>query len=153
MILTPHILIGAAIGAKIGNFYLVVLFSLAAHYLTEIIPHQEYDINSLKKRMININKNFLIDLTKVLFDFLVGASLALYLSFNQPYLNYVIVGILSATLPDFLLFLYWQYDSKILSVLKQFHQAPHFKNKNTLFWQGILTQVIISLVAILILTS
>ena len=149
MILTPHILIGAAIGAKIGNFYLVALLSLTAHYLMESIPHSEYNINSLKNKFIN--KEFYLSLTKVFFDFLLGFSLGFCLSFNSPHFNYVIIGMLFAVIPDFLLFLYWQYDSKILSVLRQFHQALHFKNKNTLFWQGILTQVIISLVAILIL--
>lgn len=152
MILTPHILIGAAIGSKIANLWLVALFSLAAHFLLEIIPHKEYNINALKNRLVN--KEFYLGLTKVSFDFLLGFSLGLYLSFNSPYFNYVIIGMIFAIVPDFLLFLYWQYNTSVLTVVSQLHRAFHSKNnKNTPLWQGILFQVIVSAIALLILIS
>jgi len=42
MILLPHMLIGAALGAKVHNFWIIFFGSLLLHLATDTLPHWDY---------------------------------------------------------------------------------------------------------------
>ena len=53
LILTPHILVGAAIASQISNPVLGIIFAFFSHYVIDAIPHAEYSINNVTRRQIN----------------------------------------------------------------------------------------------------
>jgi len=63
MLLTPHILVGALIGFKIQNPWLVFILAIISHFALDAIPHREYDIKALKKK--KIDKQFVIEFFQV----------------------------------------------------------------------------------------
>jgi hypothetical protein len=146
MVLTVHILIGAAVAEKTGNPILGLLFAFLSHYLMDAIPHQEYSIRGIEEgRWKNSSKNFL----KIFLDILIGFFLITIFSKNY-FLAFL--GGFSAILPDILTFLYFIFPKiKPLHLLSKFHKKTHwFKNykiKIPLFW-GIFTQVLILFLAI-----
>ena len=42
MIITPHLLVGAAIGAKTHNLGLIIILGLLSHLILDKIPHWDY---------------------------------------------------------------------------------------------------------------
>lgn len=81
MILTAHLLFGAAIASKIQNPFLAAVFAFLGHYLLDLIPHVEYDIKSiLNKRW----KKSLPAILKVAVDFFSGILIIFIFSDNQP---------------------------------------------------------------------
>ncbi len=149
MILTPHLLIGAAIGSRLPSYGGVFALSIILHYLLDALPHREYQIENLKN---GLNKKFVIDGLKVAVDFFFGLGLVIWLTHNRPDFSFVMTGALSAALPDFLIFLFWRFDGKLLRALDRFHHQVHRpKNKKTPLWLGILTQITAGLIALFIL--
>ncbi len=110
MVLTPHILIGAAIGAKIRNPFLISALGILSHLILDKIPHWDYHNKGISDFHESKNaKNLIIDLIKIGCDGLIGISLSflfLYQSgviFQAEKLIDVGLGIIMATLPDFFL--------------------------------------------------
>ena len=69
MILTPHILAGAAIGANSSNFLTAFIFGLASHFVLDALPHWDYidkiDI-SRPSHLIKIGLDFILGIIIVL---------------------------------------------------------------------------------------
>lgn len=124
------------------------MLSIFAHYLMDTIPHREYDISSLKKKL---SKKSIPDLTQITIDFLIGVILSFWFTWNTVPLAAIIAGIIGSVLPDFLTFIYWQTKTPFLKAITDFHRDTiHPKNnKNTPLIWGLGTQVI---AAIIILT-
>ncbi len=138
MVLSVHILTGAAIAVKTQNPILGLLFAFFSHYLIDIIPHQEYSIQNIKDRRW---KNSFGEFSKVFLDILIG--LLIVLIFTKDYFLAILGGFL-AILPDAL---------TLLDFLHQNHDKIHwFKNnkKISLFWE-ILSQIIVAGISIIIL--
>ena len=72
MILTTHILSGAALGANIQNPYLVATSAVALHFALDTLPHGDY----LNK------KSRLGEFWKVAVDFAVGFGLVFAIIFS-----------------------------------------------------------------------
>lgn len=149
MILTPHMLIGAAIGSRLPGYGSIFALSIILHYLLDALPHREYQIENLKN---GLNKKFLIDGLKVALDFFFALGLIVWLTYDRTNFSYILTGCLSAALPDLLIFLFWRFDGKFLKALDEFHHQIHRpKNKKTPWWLGVSTQIIAGLVAVFIL--
>lgn len=149
MILTPHMLTGAAVGSQVPSIGAVFLLSVILHYLMDGLPHREYQIESLKD---GFNKQFVIDALKVAADFFFALGVIFLIAHASPNLKYVLVGALAAALPDFLLFLLWQFNGKFLKAIDELHHHIHPpRNKKTPLWKGVATQVLFSAVALFIL--
>src|SRR4030042_5884789 len=124
MLLPPHILFGAAIGSKIASPAAVFSLCFITHYLLDALPHYEYDISGLKGKSA---KKIIIDLLQVGVDFSIGISLALFLVWNSPMRTTAILGMLSALVPDMLLFLHYRHPkSKFLNIFAAPHHAVHY---------------------------
>ena len=170
MILTCHLLAGAAIAAGIPNFALGLLLAFLSHYFLDLIPHREYSVgNIFEKRWRKSRFDFL----KAFLDFSLGVLLIFILSKNFiP----ALLGGLSALLPDGLVLLYLIFEEtgpqpfptseqesrlffsikkrgfNLLKQLREVHLRVHFwKNKRIpLFWK-IQSQVLVIVLAIIFL--
>ncbi|OIO47335.1 MAG: hypothetical protein AUJ32_03295 [Parcubacteria group bacterium CG1_02_40_82] len=143
MLLTPHILLGAAIGSKISSPSLVFALSFASHYFLDALPHYEYDISGLKKK--KAEKKLLFEFLKLTADFCFGAGLALLLVWNSPFRTGAILGMLSSLVPDALLFLSWRHpNSKFLKFFALPHRACHFLKNLSPAWLDLSTEVVVA---------
>lgn len=148
MILTAHLLTGAALATKIKIVPLAFILAFLSHYFLDFLPHKEYSIKNIFER--RWRKSF-FDFLKVTLDISFGILLVFILAKN---LSLALAGGFLAILVDgfTLLFLIFP-KSKILEKHYSFHiEKIHFfkKKKISLFWE-IFSQVIIIFIAIFLL--
>jgi hypothetical protein len=147
MILLVHLLLGSLIGEKINNPILAIVLAFLGHYLLDLFPHVEYDIENIK------NKNWkksLPDILRVILDFSCGILLIFLFSNNHPI---VYVCAFFAILPDGLSLLGSVTKDKILENHSYIHQKKiHFlhNKKISKFWR-ISSQVIVAVLCIFFL--
>ncbi|OGI26622.1 MAG: hypothetical protein A2359_03755 [Candidatus Moranbacteria bacterium RIFOXYB1_FULL_43_19] len=121
MILTTHILSGAALGANIPNPYAVAGLSIVLHFLQDTLPHGDY----LNK------KSRLREFWKVAVDLAIGLSLVTAIVFyknwlsDEVFLTNISTGIFFSLFPDFTTFLYRYLNMKFLRPIKDFHEGLH----------------------------
>lgn len=153
MILTPHILAGAAIGSQINDPFLVALVAFVSHFVLDFIPHpEEYNIDNLKIK--RINKYFIKDLAKVFVDFVAGFLIVFYFSRDSYNFSNILIGAFFGALPDGLQFLSFQFNFKFLQILQKFHIRIHFfKDRSVPQIIKFSSQIVITLLALLILSS
>lgn len=159
MILTLHLLFGTAIASQFKNPFLAIILAFLGHYFLDIIPHNEYPIENIKKKQW---RKVLPDISMVSADFLLGIFLILIFSNNQPI---VYVCAFFAILSDGIDLLGLFYSNKILKAHRDFHHEKiHFlsnrkleetksqyKIKISFFWR-ILTQIIIIILSVFLMT-
>jgi hypothetical protein len=146
MILTVHLLTGAALASKIQPTPLALLLALASHYFLDFLPHWDYDVENLKaKKWSRVGPALL----KISLDLLFGLLIILILAKN-PIL--ALTGGFLAVLPDGLVLLNIIFPNSFLNFLGNLHRKIHFfKYKNIpLFW-GILSYFAIFLLSALLL--
>lgn len=148
MILTPHLLAGAAVAAKISNPILGLFLAFLSHYFLDLLPQREYPIKNIKKRCWN--KSF-FDFSKVFLDISFGVLLILFFSTNNPL---IFIAAFLAILPDgsTLIFLIFP-KNKILAIHQSFHQKINQLGENKkipVFWK-IFCQILVVLMAIFFL--
>lgn len=144
MILTAHLLTGAALVSEIQTVPLALVLAFLSHYFLDSIPHQEYSIdNIINKRW----KKTFFDFTKVFLDISFGVLLICIFR-ESPLL---LLGAFLAILPDGFSLLYL-IRPKNLEFHQSFHQKLHFSEtkKIPLFWK-IFSQLIVCILAILFL--
>jgi len=125
MILTTHILSGAALGASVKNPYAVAGLAIILHFLLDTLPHGDY----LNK------KSRLREFWKVAVDLAIGFSLvAAAVLIREGIFNNIqniLVGIFFSLFPDGTTFLYIWVKIKFLKPLKTFHENLHcYKNRD-----------------------
>ncbi len=147
MLLAVHMLVGAAIGYKIHNYWLVFILSFLSHFVLDAIPHREYKIDSLIEK--RVNRKSIFDLFQVFLDFTIGLAIILLFVEKSPYLTYALLGMFAAMIPDGINFLHWQTNAPWLKKITDFHRFTiHREEKTPLFW-GITSQLIVSIIAII----
>lgn len=147
MILLVHLLFGAAIGSTINNIPLAILLAFLSHYLLDIPPHVEYNIENIEKKQWKLA---IPQFVRVLLDFCFGILLILIFSNNQPI---IYVCAIFAAIPDGLSVLNLIFKNKILRAHSDFHQGKiHFLKykKISSFWR-ISSQIIAIIIAITLL--
>ncbi|MFC1629620.1 hypothetical protein ACFL11_00100 [Patescibacteria group bacterium] len=150
MILTAHILTGAAIVTKTQNPFLGLLFAFLSHYLLDFLPHNDYSekLKNIKER--RWKKSF-FDFSLVILDFSFGVLLVFLFSKN---LFLSLVGGFFAVLPDtFSLLHFLFHKNKLLNkyYIFQKEKLHYFNNKKvSVFWQT-LVQASVILISIFFL--
>lgn len=147
MVLTPHLLVGAAIVSKIKFLPLALLLAFLSHYLLDFLPHWEPNLeDSVGYIKRGKWKKAFPGALKVLSDFFLGLLIIFIFSKNLPL---AMAGGFLGILPDGFMFLSLISPNKLLKLHDRFDQRIHFpKNKKIpLFW-GIFTQVLVIVVAI-----
>jgi hypothetical protein len=150
MILTTHELVGAAIGAKIHNPWLIVIFSLAMHFVLDTFRHGEY---------LDRKSKIKDTLWKVALDLSAGFIIVLlYIFLKNPdstTIWHMLLGIFISIFPDSLTFLYWQLGVKFLKKPFEFHAwlhaYPQGVPERTWNLRNAANDIVISLLAIIIL--
>ena len=150
MILTSHVLAGAAAGKAVGNPWAAVLLGILLHYILDAIPH--VDAGLLAK-----NKKLKYAIASI--DVIISFALLLYaFNFKQQFNNGAILfGGIGAIIPDALDNL--PYFSDRLHKISFFNKIYLFHEKIQYFSKkervniplGITTQIIIILMSIYIL--
>jgi len=109
MIFTPHIVVGAVIGAKTHNLGLIIIFGLLSHFILDMIPHWDYHNEGIiNYRKIKDFRALILTLLKITLDGLIGLLIVFIMiklkgSINTKYLFFILVGIFVSVLPDVLL--------------------------------------------------
>ncbi len=148
MIITPHLLAGAAIGSQTDNYWLAAVLALISHFILDVIPHAEYDIPALKRKIKGRRKLF-FDLAKIGVDFSLGFLMIIFLTKNYTDVSYILTGMFFGILPDIFSFLGFVFNSRFLKTLYKYHNALHiFRNKHVPKWIKYASQIAVVLAAI-----
>ncbi len=162
MVITPHILVGAAIGSKIKKIGWIIILGLLSHLVLDMIPHWDYGNSALKKFTKTKSYKILFKFFgKLAIDGFIGGSIIFTVVwqkniFSPDDLLFILIGIMAGFFPDFLLGTIKLLAGKMPKFSKAYssfnekylHCQIHIKKPTLL---GVGTQVIISLIAILIL--
>ena len=147
MILSAHLLLGAAVASKITYAPLAIILALLSHYFLDLIPHIEYSINNIKEKQWHKSAP---DISRVFLDFLFGMLLVLMFSNNQPI---IYIGAIIALIPDSLTIISSIFPNKILSAHDKIHtEKIHFLKykKIPTFWR-IFSQVFVIIISVILL--
>src|SRR3989338_8701419 len=140
MILTSHLLAGAAIASKISNPFLALPLALLSHYFLDSLPQEEYTITNIHGR--RWNKTF-PDFLKVFLDIFLGASLIIFFSHNSPV---IYIAAFLAIVPDGITLLNRIFpENKLFNQHQKFHRAVNSifdsKTKKIPFFLGVISQI------------
>lgn len=144
MVLSPHLIAGAALGAKFQNPYLMPMVAIALHHLMDRLPHYDYKIMPFSaSSTIKISLDILAGILTIAF---------IYLFFNPAAdLTSIINGVFFSALPDGILLLSLIFPkNNLLQKYQKFHGLFHYDPIKTHKFRlsGIYVQVIISVIAI-----
>ena len=151
MILTPHLLLGAAIASRISNPFLALPLAFLSHFLLDVLPHDDYSIENIKEK--HWDKAF-FDFLKVFGDIAFG-FLLLYLFSGKEAI--IFAGALAAIVPDGITLVSIIFPKNKLAAL---HQKAHMAvntigdselNKKIPLWKATLSQIVAATTAIFIL--
>ena len=155
MLITPHVAIGCAIGAKIDNHYLVALLSFASHYLLDMLPHYDSGV-----RHGNPQGKITFDLwdwVLVIGDILLALAMMWYFYEINQDIN-IIIGGMTTFMVDFLdkiFFVSWKNGKlslvkdryiPVISEMNRFHKKVHYKLSLNKWYWGVVIQLIVLIV-------
>lgn len=141
MILSVHLLAGAAIGSRIKNYWAIFICSVALHFLLDLLPHWEYLTEA--QTMDSSGLGFSLIVIKALIDLAAGLFLVYWFYHNSPRFAPVLLGAFFAVLPDGLVFgqllslFLFQSAPWLLQKFYAFHLLLHFQERPGLFFWGI----------------
>jgi hypothetical protein len=123
MILTTHALTGAVIGKNIENPWLIIILSIAVHFIIDSFRHGEY-VEVFSKNTSIKNSGW-----KVILDLSAGIALiCAIIAIQRPAritINNIILGVFFSLLPDFITFIFWKFRWKFLEKYYTFHSWVH----------------------------
>jgi len=157
MILSTHILAGAAIGSEFNDLGLIFILALSSHYVLDAFPHLEiYFLNSAPEELKNLrNKKVIKNIIKAGVDFWLGMGLVIVFGIlAKADLLPLLIGGAVATAPDALQLLYYRAEKQkgAIKVAQAIHKWAHFdKNKYRSKAVRLTTTLAVSLIAALIL--
>ena len=163
MINTPHILVGAVIGANIKHLGWIIILGLIGHFVLDKIPHWIYGRKALEGFSQNKSyKVLFVFFLQLTIDILIGLGIVFLIIWQKnmikpEYLIYISVGILASILPDILMGfikLFGIESKKLSKIYIHFHEKTCHSRKRHTKKPGLLgfgTQVLVSAIAILIL--
>lgn len=151
MILTCHLLVGAAIASKISNPILALPLAFLSHYFLDLIPHKDYSIAFIKQKRWG---NSFFDFFKVFSDIILGFSLLYAFSDGN---QLIFVAAFLALIPDGLTMLNIIFSqNRLLASHQRIHMAANSvgdagANKKIPTLLGITGQITVAAIAIFFL--
>ena len=140
-----HFLLGAFIIQEL-NIYLAVFLIIVFHFVIDFIPHQDYSIYNLRRR---IWKKAVIDIFKVSIDVLLGIFIVISFADNIPL---ALLGGFISIMPDVLdLGHYMFLKNKLLRAIYYFHNnIVHCLDKKTPSYIKIFNTALFIVVSVLL---
>lgn len=163
MVFTPHIIIGAAIGAKTQDLGLIVVLALLIHFIMDKLPHWDYDLPAVFRefRKNKKIKPLLSDFVKMAIDITIGLLIVFFIIWyknflNFDYLPFILFGISISLLPDIILGFASLVPGKTARRIDKIGKFFHYKLKNKqkegkITFLGLLTEILTIVIAIIIL--
>lgn len=148
MVEIPHVLVGAAIAAKVGNPALALPLAFASHFVLDLIPHKNPSIYTPLKGGGSLSKR----LKQIIFADS-AIALAIGLIIGATYLPdtgraiIIILGAFFAVLPDVLEIPYYFFKLRH-PLMVGYVEFSHSYQGSAPLIPGTLTQVIISAAAL-----
>lgn len=162
MILTPHIIVGATIGAKTQNLGLIVILGLITHLIMDKIPHYDYDLPAVFRefRKNKKIKPLLSDFVKMAIDITIGVSIVFIIIWYKNlidfnYLPFILFGIFISLLPDIILGLAFLIPGKTARKINRVGYFFHFEHKQKegkITFLGLTTTILITIVSAFLLS-
>ena len=141
MLLTPHALVGASIGASTENIPLIIILGIASHYFLDAIPHFDWGTWHNYEPNFKLEKK---DYTLLSVDVIVLMILLFWIWTKWSYNIYIGVGIFSAVLIDLIDNVpFWKHNlrkTSIGKIIHNIHTKVHFYIKPKYWFWGVLTQ-------------
>jgi len=140
---TPHVIVAAAIAAKVGRPELALPLALASHFILDMIPHWNPHINQEMDKTGSVSKKstiiIAIDSTIALFS---GSFIAYQALPNYQLTLTILAACLLGVLPDLAEapYFFLKMKSKIMGRWIKSHR--NIQSEASVFW-GILTQIMI----------
>ncbi len=159
MILTPHAIVGAAVANLVPNEpVLGFVFAFLSHYVLDMIPHKDYDINSFMDKktrtVVSIFKSSAAALKLIFIIFeAIGALILCFLIFvrDEKSAAITLIGIIGAWLPDFFQLLYYSFKKQPFIFFQRLHdKIGHDIEDKKYIWLGISIQVFISIFVLVV---
>lgn len=175
MLITTHVVVGAAIGFYSGNVFAGFLIGWLSHYLLDALPHFDrgsihlkktgpvylnsfFGVFKEKKQKISGGKLSAKEWAIIIPDIAATILIIGFLFWFFPLENFILIfaGAAGAVSPDVLsaIFFFWPKAGQKLPTFYQYQKLHHFfhwtVNQNNAIW-GILIQIFILLGAIVLL--
>lgn len=163
MIYTPHILVGAVIGAKTHNLGLIIILGIVSHILLDKITHWGYIVGPYIKnfRETKSLKSILPLIINAVIDCLIGLLIVLVVIYQKNLLHYnelkfIILGIIFSFLPDIVLTIIYLFSSPSLFKKysdfnkKYLHIATNNEKEGKITFLGLFTQIIVVICALIL---
>ena len=144
MILTPHILIGAAIGAHSPNGLTAFVLGIGSHYLLDSIAHWDY-IDTLSDIRKPRNRK------KIFYDSLVSALVLILLIYFKSSIILILIGAFAAVLPDGIELINFIFNISFLKPISNLHLNKIHNKKILTFKEGWIGLIIVCFLAIIAL--
>jgi hypothetical protein len=161
MIISPHLIVGATIGAKTHNLGLIIILGLLSHFIMDKIPHWDYPVlkNARLFKETKKIKYLFIFFSQIAIDWTIGLLIMFFCLFYKNLLNinsliFVSLGIFISTLPDIILGICFLSEEKAFSKkFIKFHGFFHFKEESEkegkITFLGLLTQIVVIIGALI----
>ncbi|MBI4057799.1 hypothetical protein HY405_00570 [Candidatus Microgenomates bacterium] len=148
MVEVPHVLVGAAIAAKVGNPALALPLALASHFVLDLVPHWNPSIyTQLNKEGRVAPQTMRLILADSVLAVVVGVTIALLFLPDVGRALIVLVGSFLGVLPDVLEIPYYFWNIKH-PLMVRYVEFNHSLQTNAPFVPGIATQIVVSLAAV-----
>jgi len=137
-----HAAAGAIIAYKIGSPVLALPLAFGSHFLVDLLPHWNFNLDEEKQKNGKIPPKIMIFMVFDSFlGLILGVSVAAKALPNQLKALTVLIGAFLAVLPDLLEapFYFWNVQNKFINQLLKF-QKNH--QENIACWPGLAIQVL-----------
>lgn len=123
MVLATHALAGAVIGKNIRNPWIVIVLSLAFHYVFDFVKHGEY------AETMDSKTAFKNTWWKIAVDLSIGLATVLLIihfeNLDAATIRNIFIGMFFSMFPDLLTLIYWKTHWKFFEKLYKFHSWCH----------------------------
>ena len=137
MILTTHVIAGAAIGSLLpAHPVAAFVLGVGSHYVLDSIPHWDYPLYSIlvnkgESSALTMRRALVRDFFDISLDFAAAliVSLVFFYNPNPSALVAICAGVIGGVLPDFLQFVYMLAPNSPIKYLQQFHRWIHTSHR------------------------
>ncbi len=142
MLETPHVVVGAAIAAKIGNPFLAIPLAFGSHFILDKVPHWNPHLNTEIKKYGHVTKQSKeLLVADVCLSVLAGGFIAWHAMPDVNHVFIILLGGFAGVLPDVIEGPYFFLKIKSKLIMKWIKFQKSIQVDTTLV-PGLLTQAV-----------